>query len=533
VSQTTASVSKDGDSIASIGESLAEAIGGQRTQSISLHDLEADILWLSEGVMGPDEHNLVLEAIQALSIVTDRSHIYQNIGDGRCSIFLPARTPLGELVAVATIITECKWLDSAGANKLVNPQTTAVMRRFAILRKPAAASRPAAPTVAPPVAPPTSSVKASQPDLLDADELRLILDDEPITPAAPPRVPAAAKPVIPVVKPATAAKTFVPAAQPAPQNIKPAVRPAAVSPNKSPDKKPAPTAAPSAFAPAKPPTGPRLSTVKPASVKASSSRSSRGDRPALSAFKPIEFGGAQYDLHVQQLLKLRSGGGTRRYEVLARRIGDAGSATPSSISDTVRKKIGTSDFDRHVVEGLLKWLDANSSVWESTPASFSVNLSMSSIEDPKFLAFVASQLKSHGLPAATLGFEISEQACVEQRKDVDLFVAACEKIGCFIVLDDFTMHSSAVPWLASRAVRFVKIDAKITQSAMSEKLSQAMVVAMSQASKVLGISCVAKRIDTPAARQWLQAVGVDYAQGFLLEHPRSLASLHDNDEAQG
>ena len=39
-----------------------------------------------------------------------------------------------------------------------------------------------------------------------------------------------------------------------------------------------------------------------------------------------------------------------------------------------------------------------------------------------------------------------------------------------------------------------------------------------QGSRVLGMHCVAKRIDSPMARQWLSAVGVDFAQGFLLDH---------------
>jgi EAL domain-containing protein (putative c-di-GMP-specific phosphodiesterase class I) len=42
---------------------------------------------------------------------------------------------------------------------------------------------------------------------------------------------------------------------------------------------------------------------------------------------------------------------------------------------------------------------------------------------------------------------------------------------------------------------------------------------------VLGLSCVAKRVDTPAVREWLSAVGLDYAQGFLLDQPRALTSL--------
>ena len=106
-----------------------------------------------------------------------------------------------------------------------------------------------------------------------------------------------------------------------------------------------------------------------------------------------------------------------------------------------------------------------------------------------------------------------------------MFIAACEKLGCYVVIDDFTLDSRVVPWLASPAMRFVKIDSRITTSAMTNRLQQALVIAMSQMSKVLGISCVAKRIDTPAARQWLSAVGVDYAQGFVLEEPKPLNEL--------
>jgi EAL domain-containing protein (putative c-di-GMP-specific phosphodiesterase class I) len=60
---------------------------------------------------------------------------------------------------------------------------------------------------------------------------------------------------------------------------------------------------------------------------------------------------------------------------------------------------------------------------------------------------------------------------------------------------------------------------------MKDKLAQALVVAISQASKVLGAHCVAKRIESAIARQWLSAIGVDFAQGFLLEGLVPLATL--------
>ena len=94
-----------------------------------------------------------------------------------------------------------------------------------------------------------------------------------------------------------------------------------------------------------------------------------------------------------------------------------------------------------------------------------------------------------------------------------------------VALDDFTFHHNSMRWLGSSALKFLKLDAKITAVAMKERVPQAMVVAIAQASKVLGLSCVAKRVDTPAVREWLSAVGLDYAQGFLLDQPKPLISL--------
>ena len=150
---------------------------------------------------------------------------------------------------------------------------------------------------------------------------------------------------------------------------------------------------------------------------------------------------------------------------------------------------------------------------------------MGTVADPKFIAYVAGVLKNQKVPAKALGFEISEKSCVEQVREVDVFIQSCEKLGCHVVLDDFTFHHNAMRWLGSSALKFLKLDAKITAVAMKDRVPQAMVVATAQASKVLGLSCVAKRVDTPAVRDWLTAVGLDYAQGFLLDQPKPLLSL--------
>ena len=241
----------------------------------------------------------------------------------------------------------------------------------------------------------------------------------------------------------------------------------------------------------------------------------------------FEFYGQIYELHVQQLVKLKGSGGTRRYEVLVRdaHADNEFGVAPERVVQDVHDPSANSDLDRIVVEQLVSWMAANRGVWEGEPASFSVNVGMGTIADSKFASYVAGVLKKHKVPSKALGFEIMEKSCVEQARDVDLFVQACEKLGCHLVLDDYTFHHNSLRWLGSSAIKFLKLDAKITAVAMKDRVPQALVVAIAQASKVLGLSCVAKRVDTPAVREWLSAVGLDYAQGFLLDQPKPLLRL--------
>ncbi len=241
----------------------------------------------------------------------------------------------------------------------------------------------------------------------------------------------------------------------------------------------------------------------------------------------FEFYGQIFELHVQQLVKLKGGGGTRRFEVLVRdaHADNEFGVAPDRVLQDVHDPSANSDLDRIVLEQLVSWLGENRAVWESDPSSFSVNVGMGTIADPKFASFVAQTLKTHKVPAKAIGFEITEKSCLDQVRDVDMFVQSCEKLGCHVVLDDFTLNHNAMRWLGSPALKFLKLDPKITGVAMKERVPQALVVAIAQASKVLGLSCVAKRVDTPAVRDWLSAVGLDYAQGFLLDQPRALVKL--------
>jgi EAL domain-containing protein (putative c-di-GMP-specific phosphodiesterase class I) len=218
-------------------------------------------------------------------------------------------------------------------------------------------------------------------------------------------------------------------------------------------------------------------------------------------------------LDVQPFSKLRPGGRMRRYEVLPRIPHRDANRAPAAV-------------DGLALQRLLSWLGTNRSAWNLEPTSFSLNLSISTLEDERFPQQVAQALKANGIAPDNLGFEIAEPLCTQRRAQVERFITLCDKLGCFVVIDDFSFDSSVLPLLRSKAVRLVKIDAKLTSAALRDKLSQAMVVAIVQAVKVLGIHCAAKRVESQASLQWLTAIGCDLAQGPALSQVLPIESLN-------
>src|ERR1700747_2565513 len=96
--------------VQSLGRQLREALPTRRLHSVSLCDHEANVLWLSEGALGPDEHSLVVEALEVLA--TDPSLNIHEMGteDGRLALFLPVRSPTADLVGIAMILGDAKSL---------------------------------------------------------------------------------------------------------------------------------------------------------------------------------------------------------------------------------------------------------------------------------------------------------------------------------------------------------------------------------------------------------------------------------------
>ena len=157
---------------------------------------------------------------------------------------------------------------------------------------------------------------------------------------------------------------------------------------------------------------------------------------ATGAARAVSLDPTLVTLEMLPFVKLRSGGRIRRFEALP--------------AGTARELRDPAVLDSLAMQHLLAWLGAHRAAWTVEPASFTLNLSIATLEDEGFLKQVATGLQSNGIAPDTVGFEIAEPLCTQRRAQVEHFMAGCEQLGCFVVIDDFSFDSAVLPLLRSR-----------------------------------------------------------------------------------
>jgi EAL domain-containing protein (putative c-di-GMP-specific phosphodiesterase class I) len=548
--------------VEALGKQLRDVLPTRRLHSVSLCDHEGNVLWLSEGALGPDEHSLVSEALQLLSADPTLHSHELSVEDGRFALFLPVRAPTADLVGIAMILADTRTVGDDTLERMAAAPVRAIMLRLAVLLKPgdrpagamavpvlelAATAETATPAILsaapararPPVisaaqandilefnledseaatgsfeaAPPAPAAPASS----EADELLILeFSDQPApAPPPPPAAPApAARPLAAAPPPPRASAAAAPARPVPPTPPTPPTAAAPVAPKPVP--RPAPPAPPPVVSAA--PATRQVPLENPAPPLAASTAAGPATQAAHLPVGPGSASDPNLILEVLPYAKLRAGGQTRRLQLLAR-------SSPSQRDPAA--------YDALILQRLLGWLAAHRAAWTSQPTSFTINLSIATLEDERFAQKIAATLNSHGIAPDTLGFEIAEALCTQRRAQVERFITQCDKIGAWVVIDDFSFDSQVLPLLRSKALRLVKIDSKLTSSALKDKLAQAMVVATVQAAKVLGIHCSAKKVDSQAALQWLTAIGCDFAQGAALSAPQPLDALAGSPDPTG
>ena len=229
----------------------------------------------------------------------------------------------------------------------------------------------------------------------------------------------------------------------------------------------------------------------------------------------------ELQLYCQPILSLRPPGGFVMAEVLIRLREEEALMLPPGDFLPVFEHFGMMpELDRWVVSHVVRWLAA------ARPGSlraFSVNVSVQTIGDPDFPAFVAAQLRSVKVAPAALTFEIEEASVLARTESAAQFAVAVKSLGCKVAIDGFGQRSVSFTPLKTLRVDYVKVDGSIVRNLLRSSVAEQKLKAVVRVGEAIGVGVIAECVEQTDILGRLKALNVGFAQGFGIARPAPIA----------
>lgn len=214
-----------------------------------------------------------------------------------------------------------------------------------------------------------------------------------------------------------------------------------------------------------------------------------------------------------------------QYEVLISMYDDAGVLiTGRDFVRMAERYDRMQAVDRWVVGHMLDWLR----VQAPDPRHLGgvcINLSGYSLNDQSLLEYIYEKLSEKDAPIERLWFEITEASAINDVQAVADFIVEMKELGCRFCLGNFGSGPSSFEFMRSLPVDLIRIDSAFTSQLNTSETDRSMVQSMVDMAHYMDREVIAGQVESRDVLDTLRQLGVDYAQGFVIEKPRSLDSL--------
>jgi EAL domain-containing protein (putative c-di-GMP-specific phosphodiesterase class I) len=151
-----------------------------------------------------------------------------------------------------------------------------------------------------------------------------------------------------------------------------------------------------------------------------------------------------------------------------------------------------------------------------------VNVSPVQLRSPLFLSHVTSALAASGLLPGRLEIELTETALVEDGAEVARILSDLRCLGVKVAMDDFGTGYSSLAHLRDFPLDRIKIDRSFVAAAETDRHCMAVLFAITQMGKMLGIPTLAEGVETESELRLLRSLGCDAVQGYLIGRPQRM-----------
>lgn len=169
---------------------------------------------------------------------------------------------------------------------------------------------------------------------------------------------------------------------------------------------------------------------------------------------------------------------------------------------------------RQALRQLKRWIGAG-----LTPLVMAVNLSAVQFRHPRLPELVSEILREECVSPKLLEIELTEGAAMD---DKHAAIAQMDKLhvsGVALAIDDFGTGYSSLAYLKRFKIQKLKIDQSFVQDITLDPDDRAIVDAIINMAKGLGIQTIAEGVETAEQLEYLRSKGCDHIQGYYLSHP--------------
>jgi diguanylate cyclase (GGDEF)-like protein len=154
-----------------------------------------------------------------------------------------------------------------------------------------------------------------------------------------------------------------------------------------------------------------------------------------------------------------------------------------------------------------------------------VNVSVRHLQAGCLAPDVAKALADAGVPPQRLMIEVTESIMLDAEDRLESDLAILQDMGCIISVDDFGRGYSSLAYLARLPVAVLKMDREFVANIETDRRGAALVAAVVELGRTLGMDVVAEGVETSGQLQALRAMGCRFVQGWLLGRPKSAREL--------
>jgi diguanylate cyclase (GGDEF)-like protein len=155
----------------------------------------------------------------------------------------------------------------------------------------------------------------------------------------------------------------------------------------------------------------------------------------------------------------------------------------------------------------------------------SVNLSPVQFKQAELFDMIKSALQNSGLPPERLEIEITESVLLERALENHAFIERLRGIGISLALDDFGTGYSSLGSLTALPFNKIKIDKSFIADLTQSHKSTAIICSILTLAVGLDMSVTAEGVETREQYERLRAMGVNFAQGYLMGRPMPIDEL--------